>query len=337
MEKLLTRDEFRESVFKRDNFKCVFCSLPAVDAHHIMERRLWKDGGYYLSNGASVCEEHHILCEQTKISLEEIREKCGILKPIIPEHLYDDQKYDKWGNVILEDGRRLKGELFNDESVQKILNDSLYLFISYIKYPRTYHAIWSEDKDDDDRTIENMNNFIGKRVIITEKIDGENSSLYQDYIHARSINSGNHLSRNWVKQFWAKISGDIPDGWRICGENMYAVHSIKYDNLKSYFYGFSIWNDRNECLSWDETMEWFSLLGITPVEVLYDGIYDEEKIKSIKIDTQKQEGYVIRLAEKFTYGNFKNSVVKYRRANHVKTTKHWMHGQPVVKNLLGEL
>ena len=44
---LLTRDQFREGVFKRDNHKCVICRAPAVDAHHIIERRLWTDGGYY--------------------------------------------------------------------------------------------------------------------------------------------------------------------------------------------------------------------------------------------------------------------------------------------------
>ena len=38
MNKLLTRDQFREAVFARDNHKCVFCHQPAVDAHHILER-----------------------------------------------------------------------------------------------------------------------------------------------------------------------------------------------------------------------------------------------------------------------------------------------------------
>ena len=70
---LLSRDKFRESVFSRDNNKCVFCGKPAKDAHHILERRLWDDGGYYLDNGASGCEEHHILCEKTLISGDEVR------------------------------------------------------------------------------------------------------------------------------------------------------------------------------------------------------------------------------------------------------------------------
>jgi hypothetical protein len=42
---LLTREEFKRQVFARDGH-CAFCQLPPVDAHHILERRLWPDGGY---------------------------------------------------------------------------------------------------------------------------------------------------------------------------------------------------------------------------------------------------------------------------------------------------
>jgi 5-methylcytosine-specific restriction endonuclease McrA len=45
---LLTRDEFRVGVFARDGKTCVACGKPGQDAHHIIERRLWPDGGYYL-------------------------------------------------------------------------------------------------------------------------------------------------------------------------------------------------------------------------------------------------------------------------------------------------
>ena len=93
---LLTRDAFREGTFKRDSYRCVFCENPAVDAHHIMERRLWPDGGYYLDNGASVCGDHHIQCEQTTLSVEDVRHACGITRIIVPPHLYADQPYDKW-------------------------------------------------------------------------------------------------------------------------------------------------------------------------------------------------------------------------------------------------
>ena len=78
MEKLLTRIAFKERVFERDSGKCVFCGEPAVDAHHILDRKLFPDGGYYLSNGASVCAIDHMRCETTEYSVELVREKCGI-------------------------------------------------------------------------------------------------------------------------------------------------------------------------------------------------------------------------------------------------------------------
>jgi len=57
---LLSRTEFREGVFERDKLKCVICGAPAVDAHHIIERRLFPDGGYYLDNGSSLCGDCHM-------------------------------------------------------------------------------------------------------------------------------------------------------------------------------------------------------------------------------------------------------------------------------------
>ncbi len=338
--KLLTRDEFREGVFERDGHKCVFCGEPAVDAHHIIERRIWGNGGYFIDNGASVCEKHHIECEKTDISVEQVREKCGIKKIVLPEHLYDDQIYDKWGNIILANGQRLKGELFYDSSVQKILSGVLDLFTDKVKYPRTYHAAWSENLTEDDRICGDMKHFDGKEVVVTEKLDGENTSMYFDFIHARSLSGENHFSRNWVKNFWSSIKHDIPNGYRICGENLWAKHSIKYDGLKTYFYGFSIWNDKNECLSWDETQQYFELLGITPVSVLYRGVYDEKIIRALysKELDMKMEGYVIRLADKFSYGNFKSSVAKFVakpfKAQLSEDSNHWRFGKAIEQNEL---
>lgn len=335
---LLSRYLFRTGVFERDNHTCVFCDNPAKDAHHILERRLWQDGGYYLDNGASVCEEHHILCEETNISVEDIRLACGITKKILPDHLYPDQPYDKWGNPILDNGMRAKGELFFDESVQKILKQGgvLHLFSNYIKYPRTYHLPWSGNINSDDRVIQSLECFKDKNIVVTLKMDGENTSMYSDYYHARSVDSKNHPSRNMVKRIWGDIGYNIPEGWRVCGENMYAKHSISYNNLPSYFLGFSIWNDRNVCLSWNETLEWFQLLGITPVPVLYTGIFNEEKLKEIShsLNTEKDEGFVVRLSSDIDYRNFKYEVAKWVRPNHVQTVKHWMRGQKIIPNTL---
>ena len=342
-EQLLTRDQFRTKTFERDRHMCVFCKVPTDEplfAHHIMERRLFGNGGYYLSNGATVCNTHHLECEMTTITLDQVRDACGITKYTIPEHLYRDVVYDKWGNICQTNGTRLKGDLFNDPSVQKILGMGGVLgsFIDRVKYPRTYHLPWSPGATSDDRILPNMDTFIGRRVIVTEKMDGENTSMGLDYFHARSVDSANHPSRNLAKAFWGSICGDIPPGWRICGENLFAKHSIYYDNLPSYFIGFSVWDHTNHALIWDETLEYFDLLGITPPPILYDGIYDEQIIKNIPKqydwNDNEHEGYVVRIADSFHYSQFKQSVGKFVRANHVSADQHWMHGKKIIQNKL---
>lgn len=335
----MTREAFREAVFARDRHRCVLCDAPAVDAHHIMERRLFDDGGYYLDNGASVCALHHRQCEMTLISVEDVRHACGISKAIIPSHLYDDEVYDKWGNAILGNGQRLRGELFLDESVQKILAEGkvLDLFTNRVKFPRTYHLPWSLGINDDDRVMTSLDRFIGKRVIVHEKMDGENTTMYADYLHARSVDGRSHPSRDWVKGLWGRIAHDIPQDWRVIVENLYARHSIAYDSLPSYALGFQTWNERNVCMAWDDTAEWLDLLGIERCPVLYDGIFDEKIIRGLydeKMDWATREGYVMRIADAFSYRDYRHCVGKFVRRGHVQTTKHWMHGQRIEPNKL---
>jgi len=206
----------------------------------------------------------------------------------------------------------------------------------WCKYPRTMHLPWSLGVQNDDKVIHSLDNFVGKRVIITEKMDGENATLYSDHYHARSLDSKHHPSRDWIKSFHSVVKYSIPENWRVCGENLYAEHSIKYDALPSYFMGFSIWSDENICLSWDETMEYFSLIGITPVNIWYDGQFDDFLANHDTFDKKVQgniEGYVVRVAEAFSYNDFSTRVAKFVRKGHVQTDEHWMH-KPVIPNTL---
>jgi hypothetical protein len=122
----------------------------------------------------------------------------------------------------------------------------------------------------------------------------------------------------------------------VCGENLFAKHSIHYSTLPTYFMGFSIWNEQNVCLSWDETIEWFTLMGITSVPVLYDGLYDEQLIRMLskEMHWDTTEGYVVRVADPIPYRDFRHSIAKFVRKGHVQTTKHWMRGQRIERNLL---
>jgi len=340
MAKLLTRDQFREGVLSRDGHRCVFCGQPAQDAHHVIERRLWPDGGYYLDNGASVCAEHHLQCETTELSVEDVRLAAGIHTVHVPDQFYPEQPITKWGDYILEDGRRTHGELFHDESVQKILakGGKLSLYVPYVKYGRTFHLPWSPGIHDDDKALKSCAQFEGEEVVISVKMDGENTTAYADgHVHARSIDSRGGEDRAWVKRFLSEnVCYNLPTGWRVCGENLWAEHSIPYADLPSYFLGFSIWTEHNECLAWDETLEYFELLGITPVPVIWRGTWDEKAIRAecdlTTVEWGVREGYVVRKARSFRYADFKSSVAKYVRAGHVQTTKHWRAGQRFTPN-----
>lgn len=330
---LLTRDEFREAVFARDRHTCVSCGFAGVDAHHIIERRLFTDGGYYLDNGVTLCSICHEAAESTTLDCATLRERAGIIFPCIPEHLEANGVYDKWGNPVLPNGQRFRGELFDEEGVQRALRSVLYLFTKRVKYPRTYHVPWSLGLKNDDRMMDNTERWRGMEVVISEKVDGENTTMYNDYMHARSLEYESAIWRDRIKPIWGAIKHDIPDGWRVCGENMSAVHSIRYENLPSYFLMFSIWNDQNICMSWKETMEWADLLGVNIVPVLYWGVWDEAECRNLSdnLDINTQEGLVIRPAGSFAFKEFRNLVGKWVRPHHVQTDEHWTR-KPVEYN-----
>jgi len=210
--------------------------------------------------------------------------------------------------------------------------------MTLFKHPRTPHLPWSPGVTSDDKVLPSLDGFRGREVVVTVKMDGENTSMYRDAIHARSLDSRHHPSRDWVKGFWAGIRNRIIPGWRVVGENVYARHSIRYEVLPSYFLGFQVWDDCNKCCSWDVTLDEFAELGVVPVDVLYRGVFDERRIRracEYGADWSSTEGYVLRVADAFDYADYGKYVAKFVRAGHVQTDEHWSRG-PVVSNGLAE-
>ncbi|MDO8414737.1 MAG: RNA ligase family protein [Agitococcus sp.] len=187
----------------------------------------------------------------------------------------------------------------------------------------------------DDRVLRSLAAFRGKEVVVTLKMDGENTSLYQDGLHARSLDSRHHASRDWLAAFHAEFAHTIPADWRVCGENLFARHSIAYLDLPSYFLGFSVWDERNTALSWDDTVQFCKQRHIEVVPVLYRGPFDEALLRRMAStwDATRNEGFVVRLAGPIAYEAFASSVTKWVRPAHVQTNKHWMH-QAIVRNHL---
>ena len=203
------------------------------------------------------------------------------------------------------------------------------------KYPRTVHLSYSKGYTSDDKVLRNEDIFKDMEIVITEKMDGENTTIYNDYYHARSIDSKHQEYHSYLlSNILPKIQYLIPEGVRICGEYLYAEHSIHYDNLRDYFLMFSIW-DRDTCLSWENTKEYAKLLGLKLVPELYVGKYNEKVVKEIakKVVEHGGEEIVIRNIKSFRYEDFSKNVAKYVRANHVQTNTHWTQ-QIIKKNNL---
>jgi len=206
------------------------------------------------------------------------------------------------------------------------------------KFPKIAHVPWSGTVTKDDRVLASMTSFDKASVVVSEKMDGECSSLYRDYLHARSINSQHHASRSWLKNLHAGIACQIPDDWRICGENLYATHTIHYKDLPSFFLVFAVYDAQNICLSWPDTKAFAASIGLACVPVLYEGLYTEAAVRACFTGTSvfgasKQEGYVLRLHDRILWQFHALSFAKYVRPNHVQTDEHWLQ-RPVIPNEL---
>jgi hypothetical protein len=197
----------------------------------------------------------------------------------------------------------------------KLLNE--VTMSTRIKYPRTLYLPWSEGKGDKKLKADGM--FKGMEVVVTEKLDGENTSITSTYWHARSTTPTRHWSRSYIGQLQALLCYKI-DPYRICGENMYAQHTIVYDKLPAYFIVHSLWRD-HYCLPWSQTVRFAIHLDLVHVPVLYKGIYDPKEIqKTVDMSMRKSaysthenslEGYVIRVSNGFNLEDFSRCVGKY--------------------------
>jgi hypothetical protein len=200
------------------------------------------------------------------------------------------------------------------------------------KYPRTYHIPTSPGSTSDDRFLDSVDQFLNNEIVITEKLDGSNTSITKDGVYGRShadFTRNSWDQKSW--ELWNFINTDLSDGVYLFGEGMYGIHSIEYSDLESYFYLFGV-RDNGVWLSWDEVEEYSYILSIPTVPVLFKGIIKTEEEFNLIVDRLvseesglggKREGIVIRNANSFNDDVFSRNVGKWVRKDHVTTDIHW--------------
>jgi Arylamine N-acetyltransferase len=220
------------------------------------------------------------------------------------------------------------------------------------KYNRTYHLPWSKGATSDDKRISPhaLGPITRDPIVITEKMDGSNTSLEKDGCFART-HSGppSHPSFDGLKALHAQVRYKIPQGIQLFGEWLYAKHSIEYSELPHYFMLFNVRifdgiKSTGELVShwasWEEVEMWAQEIGVPTVPVLYKGIAGSDKqlkelIESLMIQPSAcggiREGVVARVQNEFEDDYFDVCVLKCVRANHVQTSDHWKD-QEIIKN-----
>lgn len=207
------------------------------------------------------------------------------------------------------------------------------------KYPRTYHLPWSPGATKDDKKLQGdwFENYKGKKIVITEKLDGENTSLSHFDCFARS--HGAPTRSPWSQNIWGvdgvfnKVANKIGEHEWVYGENLYGEHSIHYSKLTEYFHIFAVRDDEKYVwYSWDEVEMMASILGLPTVPVLWKGEIASEVQLHKLVDAlvscpsmygDTREGVVVRLYDEFPIDEFSKCVCKWVRPNHVQTDEHW--------------
>jgi len=205
------------------------------------------------------------------------------------------------------------------------------------KYPSTPHWPWSQKVHRDDSYHEEPEFFLGKRVVITEKLDGGNTCLWNGNVYARSTTLP--AGDGWfamVKKHHAWKTHSTP--WMaLYGEDLYGIHSIEYgpvheDQTYRMFASRHFDETYDRFMDWDETFNDSEIFDLPLVPIRFTGtFYEVDAItKWFEKELQKPselggpcEGFVMRTWDGFDAVDFRRHVCKYVRANHVQTDEHW--------------
>lgn len=197
------------------------------------------------------------------------------------------------------------------------------------KYPRTPHLPQSPGATSDDKwanasALRHLASGID--LIATEKMDGGNVTLAANYFHARSLSEHTPAWERYAKGQWATLRTDIPPGWRLSCESMWARRSVPYEDLPGPLLLIGLWNACNKMLDWDSTVEWSTLLALPTVPLLYRGTdfaaANRAWQEAGKTPTSS-EGFVIRSAGTIPYCEFAQNTAKWVRAEHITTDASW--------------
>ncbi len=197
------------------------------------------------------------------------------------------------------------------------------------KYPRTYHLPYSPGGTKDDKRLESASHFVGRLVVILEKMDGGNGCMTREACFSRSHSGNTHNPIfDPAKSMWATKQWNIEVALSIFFEWLFYTHSIHYASLPAPAMIFGARYDETEVwMSWEDVCIYATCLELPTVPVLWAGMIESEEQLQELVETfasepsacgGEREGVVVRLADAFEDDNFQSSVAKWVRSSHIQ-------------------
>ena len=207
------------------------------------------------------------------------------------------------------------------------------------KYPRTPYWPYSPGQAREGDALADPKRFVGRPVVVTEKLDGSNTLLHQGDVYARSVSAP--ATAKWLgmvrKHHAWKVTG--PDVF-LYGEEIYGVHSIEYDPVPEdrTFHAFALRFADGSFGSFRQMADYGRSYAIPVVPVLFEGTFGSVQqvsdfVRQAHTEPSalggEREGVVLRLAAGFPPADFKHCVCKSVRVGHVQSDEHWSkHWRP---------
>ena len=201
------------------------------------------------------------------------------------------------------------------------------------KYPRTPYWPYSPTKARDGDTLTDPERFVGRAVVVTEKLDGSNTLLHRGDVYARSVSAP--ATAKWLAMVrkhhaWKVAEPEV----FLYGEDIYGVHSIEYDPVPEdrTFYTFALRFADGSFSSFRRASDYAWARDIPVVPVLFEGMFDSvQQVRDFVNNAHNQpsalggtrEGVVLRVAAGFPAAEFPRSVCKSVRVGHVQSDEHW--------------
>ncbi|MXW17908.1 MAG: hypothetical protein F4139_11970 [Gemmatimonadetes bacterium] len=202
-----------------------------------------------------------------------------------------------------------------------------------LKYPRTPYWPYSPTIGRGDTVHPDPERFVGRPVVVTEKLDGSNVLIHRGKVYGRSVTD--EAANKWLAMVkkhhaWKVTEPDV----YLYGEDIYGVHSIEYGAVKEMetFYAFALRDGKGDFGSMTALERFAAERSIPVVPVIFRGVFASVAEMRVFLEREQaqrsvlggeREGMVVRNAKGFPAAEFARNVCKSVRRDHVQTDQHW--------------